>query len=180
MNGLSMMKWMGSSMQKQQRVEISTLSSIAIIAIVFFGFLQCQFDLNLSVQQDSTNLSPQQKKLNRLIAQIEQQKIQLEMWQQAQAQIQQQAAKVLFRFIMDAMKFYFGQLEQLWSSLQRDEFSKANLAQLDDKIQHFVSILNNSQVLSELQRAKVSQINKFYQQHAAHASLKRTRKNETL
>ncbi len=38
------------------------------------------FDLKLSVQPDTQNLSPQQKKLNRLIAQIEQQKIQLKMW----------------------------------------------------------------------------------------------------
>lgn len=138
------------------------------------------FDLKLSVQQDSTNLSPQQKKLNRLIAQIEQQKIQLEIWQQAQAQIQQQAAKSLVPLYNELYEILFGQLEQLWSTLQRDEFSKANLAQLDDKIQHFVSILNNSQVLSELQRAKVSQINKFYQQHAAHTQSKKNKKKQTF
>ena len=138
------------------------------------------FDLKLSVQQDSTNLSPQQKKLNRLIAQIEQQKIQLEIWQQAQAQIQQQAAKSLVPLYNELYEILFGQLEQLWSSLQRDEFSKADLAQLDDKIQHLVSILNNSQVLSELQRAKVSQINKFYQQHAAHTQSKKNKKKQTF
>ena len=128
------------------------------------------FDLKLSVQQDSTNLSPQQKKLNRLIAQIEQQKIQLEMWQQAQAQIQQQAAKSLVPLYNELYEILFGQLEQLWSSLQRDEFSKANLAQLDDKIQHLASLLKNSQVLSEQQRAKVSQINNFYHQANYHLS----------
>ena len=133
------------------------------------------FDLNLSVQQDSTNLSPQQKKLNRLIAQIEQQKIQLEMWQQAQAQIQQQAAKSLVPLYNELYEILFGQLEQLWSSLQRDEFSKADLAQLDDKIQHLVSILKNSQVLSEQQKAKVSQINEFYQQHAEHTQSKKNK-----
>lgn len=138
------------------------------------------FDLKLSVQQDSTNLSPQQKKLNRLIAQIEQQKIQLEIWQQAQAQIQQQAAKSLVPLYNELYEILFGQLEQLWSSLQRDEFSKADLAQLDDKIQHLVSILNNSQVLSELQRAKVSKINEFYQQHAAHTQSKKNKKKQTF
>jgi len=138
------------------------------------------FDLKLSVQQDSTNLSPQQKKLNRLIAQIEQQKIQLEIWQQAQAQIQQQAAKSLVPLYNELYEILFGQLEQLWSSLQRDEFSKANLAQLDDKIQHFVSILNNSQVLSELQRAKSVKLMNFTNNMQRIPSLKRTRKSRLL
>ena len=182
MNGLSMMKWMGSRVQKQQRVKFQRCHPLPIIAIVFllaFSF-PMSFDLKLSVQQDSTNLSPQQKKLNRLIAQIEQQKIQLEIWQQAQAQIQQQAAKSLVPLYNELYEILFGQLEQLWSSLQRDEFSKADLAQLDDKIQHLAVILKNSQVLSEQQKAKVSQINQFYQQHAAHTQSKKNKKKQTF
>lgn len=136
------------------------------------------FDLNLRVQQDSTNLSPQQKKLNRLIAQIEQQKIQLKMWQQAQAEIQQQTRKTLVPLYSELYEILFAQLEQLWNSLQRDEFSKADLAQLDDKIQHLAAILKNSQVLSEQQKAKVSQINQFYQQHAAHNQSKKYKKKQ--
>ncbi len=138
------------------------------------------FDLKLSVQQDSTNLSPQQKKLNRLIAQIEQQKIQLKMWQQAQAEIQQQTRKTLVPLYSELYEVLFAQLEQLWSSLQRDEFSKADLAQLDDKIQHLASLLKNSQVLSEQQRAKVSQINNFYQQHVEHTQSKKNKKKQTF
>ena len=136
------------------------------------------FDLKLSVQPDTQNLSLQQKKLNRLIAQIEQQKIQLEMWQQAQAEIQQQTRKTLVPLYSELYEILFAQLEQLWNSLQRDEFSKADLAQLDDKIQHLASLLKNSQVLSEQQRAKVSQINNFYQQHVEHTQSKKNKKKQ--
>ena len=138
------------------------------------------FDLKLSVQPDTQNLSLQQKKLNRLIAQIEQQKIQLEMWQQAQAEIQQQTRKTLVPLYSELYEILFAQLEQLWNSLQRDEFSKADLAQLDDKIQHLASLLKNSQVLSEQQRAKVSQINNFYQQHVEHTQSKKNKKKQTF
>ena len=136
------------------------------------------FDLKLSVQPDTQNLSPQQKKLNRLIAQIEQQKIQLEMWQKAQAEIQQQTRKTLVPLYSELYEILFGQLEQLWNSLQRDEFSKADLIQLDEKIQNLAAILKNSQVLSEQQRAKVSQINNFYQQHAEHTQSKKNKKKQ--
>ena len=134
------------------------------------------FDLKLSVQQDSQNLSPQQKKLNRLIEQIEQQKIQLAAWQKAQAEIQQQAGKTLVPIYTELHDILFQQLEQLWDSLQRYEFSKADIAQLDDKIQNLTTILKSSQVLSEQQKLKVIQIDKFYQQHAEHNQAKKNKK----
>ncbi|MFU0455854.1 hypothetical protein ACMZ3B_16080, partial [Acinetobacter baumannii] len=46
------------------------------------------FDLKVSLQQRSEP-SAQQKKLNRLIDKIEQQKVSLSTWQNAQAEIQQ-------------------------------------------------------------------------------------------
>lgn len=134
------------------------------------------FDLKLSVQQDSQNLSPQQKKLNRLIEQIEQQKIQLAVWQKAQAEIQQQARKTLVPIYTELHDILFQQLEQLWNSLQSYEFSKADIAQLDDKIQNLAAILKISQVLSEQQKLKVVQIDHFYQQHAEHTQFKKNKK----
>ncbi|OTG81183.1 molecular chaperone DnaJ [Acinetobacter sp. ANC 4648] len=134
------------------------------------------FDLKLSVQQDSQNLSQQQKKLNRLIEQIEQQKIQLAAWQKAQAEIQQQARKTLVPIYTELHDILFQQLEQLWNSLQRYEFSKVDIAQLDDKIQNLAVILKSSQVLSEQKKLKVVQIDKFYQQHTEHNQAKKNKK----
>ena len=138
------------------------------------------FDLKLSVQQDSQNLSPQQKKLNRLIEQIEQQKIQLAAWQKAQAEIQQQARKTLVPIYTELHDILFQQLEQLWNSVQRYEFSKADIAQLDDKIQNLAAILKSSQVLSEQQKLKVTQIDHFYQQHTEHNQAKKNKKKPTI
>lgn len=138
------------------------------------------FDLKLSVQQDSQNLSPQQKKLNRLIEQIEQQKIQLAAWQKAQAEIQQQAGKTLVPIYTELHDILFQQLEQLWNSLQSYEFSKADIAQLDDKIQNLTAILKSSQVLSEQKKLKVAQIDKFYQQHTEHNQAKKNKKKPTI
>ena len=50
------------------------------------------FDLKTTVQPD-VEFSPQQKKLNRLIEKIEQQKIDLAAWEKAQNDIQQYALK---------------------------------------------------------------------------------------
>lgn len=138
------------------------------------------FNLKLSVQQDAQNLSPQQKKLNRLIEQIEQQKIQLAAWQKAQTEIQQQARKTLVPIYSELHDILFQQLEQLWNSLQHYEFSKADIAQLDDKIQNLAAILKNSQVLSEQQKLKVIQIDNFYQQHAEHNQAKKNKKKATI
>ena len=138
------------------------------------------FDLKLSVQQDSQNLSPQQKKLNRLIEQIEQQKIQLAAWQKTQAEIQQQARKTLVPIYTELHNILFQQLEQLWNSLQSYEFSKADIAQLDNKIQNLTAILKSSQVLSEQQKLKVTQIDHFYQQHTEHNQAKKNKKKPTI
>jgi hypothetical protein len=138
------------------------------------------FDLKLSVQQDSQNLSPQQKKLNRLIEQIEQQKIQLAAWQKAQTEIQQQARKTLVPIYTELHDILFQQIEQLWNSLQRYEFSKADIAQLDNKIQNLVAILKSSQLLSEQQKLKLTQIDHFYQQHTEHNQAKKNKKKPTI
>ena len=134
------------------------------------------FDLKLSVQQESQNLSPQQKKLNRLIEQIEQQKIQLAAWQKAQAEIQQQAAKTLVSIYTELHEVLFQQLEQLWNGLQRYEFSKVEIVQLDDKIKNLARSLKNAQVLSEQKKLKIIQIDHFYQQHTEHKQAKKHKK----
>ena len=81
------------------------------------------FDLKVSLQQRAEP-SAQQKKLNRLIDKIEQQKISLATWQNAQAEIQQHTRQKLLPVYSELHETLFQQLEQLWNMLHSHEFSK--------------------------------------------------------
>ncbi|MFE1728486.1 molecular chaperone DnaJ, partial [Acinetobacter baumannii] len=83
----------------------------------------------------------QQKKLNRLIDKIEQQKVSLSTWQNAQAEIQQYIRQKLMPVYNDLHTVLFQQLEQLWNILHSHEFSKADIQQLDEKIAQLAQML---------------------------------------
>ena len=133
------------------------------------------FDLKTTVQPDA-ELSPQQKKLNHLIEKIEQQKIDLAAWEKAQAEIQQHARKTLVPVYNELHTVLFQQLEQLWKHLHGGEFSKAEVVQLDEKIQHLAAYLKESKALSAQQANTVEEIDSFYQQHTEHTNAKKTKK----
>ena len=134
------------------------------------------FDLKTIVQPDA-ELSPQQKKLNRLIEQIEQQKLQLAAWQKVQTEIQQHAQKTLVSVYKELHTILFQQLEQLWQHLHESNFSKAENQQLDEKIQSLAVYLNQSKTLSQPQMHRVEKIDTFYQQYAAHSQTKKNNNN---
>ena len=73
------------------------------------------FDLKVSLQQRSEPPA-QQKKLNRLIDKIEQQKVSLSTWQNAQAEIQQYIRQKLLPVYSDLHEVLFQQLDQLWNN----------------------------------------------------------------
>lgn len=127
--------------------------------------MSMSFDLKVSLQQRAEP-SAQQKKLNRLIDKIEQQKISLATWQNAQAEIQQHTRQKLLPVYSELHEILFQQLEQLWNMLHSHEFSKANLKQLDEKIAQLAHILKRSKMLKDEQLKLVKQIETFYQQHA--------------
>ncbi|NWK82099.1 molecular chaperone DnaJ [Acinetobacter sp. SwsAc4] len=129
------------------------------------------FDLKVSLQQKAEP-SAQQKKLNRLIDKIEQQKISLSMWQNAQAEIQQHTRQKFLPVYSELHEILFQQLEQLWNMLHSHEFSKADMQQLDEKIAQLARMLKRSQMLNEEQLKLVKQIDIFYQQHAQQSSKK--------
>lgn len=81
------------------------------------------FDLKVSLQQRSEP-SAQQKKLNRLIDKIEQQKVSLATWQNAQAEIQQHIRQKLMPVYNDLHIVLFQQLEQLWNNCIAMSFLK--------------------------------------------------------
>lgn len=133
------------------------------------------FDLKTTVQPD-TELSPQQRKLNRLIDKIEQQQLELKQWQQAQEQIQQYTRQTLMPVYHELHTVLFQQLEQLWKHLHEAEFSKAEATQLDVKIQYLTAYLTDSQSLSKQQAEIVKEIYNYYQQHIENSQARKNKK----
>ena len=136
------------------------------------------FDLKTTVQPDN-ELSPQQRKLNRLIDKIEQQQLELKQWQQAQEQIQQYTRQTLMPVYQELHTVLFQQLEQLWKHLHEAEFSKAEATQLDVKIQYLTAYLTDSQSLSKQQAEIVDEIYNYYQQHIEYTQARKNKKQST-
>ncbi|UTO20260.1 molecular chaperone DnaJ [Acinetobacter sp. Z1] len=132
------------------------------------------FDLKVSLKQRAES-SSQHKKLNRLIDQIEKQKISLATWQNAQAEIQQHTRQKLMPVYSELHEVLFEQLQQLWSLLHSHEFSKTYMQQLDEKIAQLAQMLKRSKMLNDEQLKLVKQIDTFYQQHTQQ-STKKTKK----
>ncbi|MEN8427480.1 molecular chaperone DnaJ [Acinetobacter schindleri] len=133
------------------------------------------FDLKTTIQPDA-DLTPQQRKLNRLIDKIEQQQLELKQWQQAQEQIQQYTCQTLMPVYHELHTVLFQQLEQLWKHLHEAEFSKAEATQLDVKIQYLAAYLTDSQSLSKQQAEIVDEIYNYYQQHIEHSQARKNKK----
>ena len=130
--------------------------------------------------QPEAGLSPQQKKLNRLIERIEQQKQELAAWKNAQADIQNYTRSKLLPVYSELHTVLFTQLDTLWNHLASDAFSKADLVQIDTKITALAKMLKKSQMLTfeqKEQKEQVEKVDTFYVQHAEHIRVKKTRSN---
>ena len=127
--------------------------------------------------QPEAGLSPQQKKLNRLIERIEQQKQELAAWENAQSDIQNYTRSKLFPVYAELHTVLFTQLDTLWNHLVSDAFSKVDLAQIDTKIAALAKILKKSQMLTSAQKEQVEKVDTFYMQHAEHVRVKKAKAN---
>ena len=127
--------------------------------------------------QPEAQLSPQQKKLNRLIERIEQQKQELAAWKNAQADIQNYTRSKLLPVYSELHTVLFTQLDTLWNHLAHDALSKADLVQIDTKIAALAKMLKKSQMLTSEQKEQVEKIDAFYMQHAEHIRAKKTKAN---
>ena len=127
--------------------------------------------------QPEARLSPQQKKLNRLIERIEQQKQELAAWQNAQADIQNYTRSKLLPVYSELHTVLFTQLDTLWNHLAHDALSKADLVQIDTKIAALAKMLKKSQMLTSAQKEQVEKIDTFYMQHAEHIRAKKAKAN---
>lgn len=139
------------------------------------------FDLKISFLPETTQqLSPQHKKLNKLIEKIEQQKQNLKLWQSAQSDIQSYLQHTLVPIYRDLHSVLYRQLEQLWVHLQQGNFSKADLEQLDKKLARLASQLKKSAYLNTEQLHKVAEVDAFYKQHYEHSQSKKMKKNSNI
>lgn len=127
--------------------------------------------------QPEAQLSPKQKKLNRLIERIEQQKKELVTWKNAQADIQNYTRSKLLPVYTELHTVLFEQLDTLWNHLANDASSKADLAQIDTKIAALAKMLKKSQMLTSEQKEQVEKIDTFYMQHAEHIRAKKAKAN---
>lgn len=126
------------------------------------------FELKVSLFPNVEALSPQHKKLNKLIEQIEQQKLDLAHWQNAKSEIQSYIQLKLVPIYRDLHAVYYRQLAQLWHHIQQEDFAKADLAQLDAKLAKLAKQLKKSNYLNTAELEKVAEVDAFYQQHHAH------------
>ena len=154
-------------MAKAERINIDKISLGLSAAMLF--------DLKTMIQP-FTALSPQQKKLDRLIDKIEQQKLELKQWQQAEEDLQQYTHKTFMPVYHELHGVLFKQLEQLWTHLQETDFTKAELVVLDEKIQYLADYLQDSQAMSAQEANKVNEIFTYYQQRAEHAQFRKSQK----
>jgi len=152
---------------KAERINIDKISLGLSAAMLF--------DLKTMIQP-FTALSPQQKKLDRLIDKIEQQKLELKQWQQAEEDLQQYTHKTFMPVYHELHGVLFKQLEQLWTHLQETDFTKAELVVLDEKIQYLADYLQDSQAMSAQEANKVNEIFTYYQQRAEHAQFRKSQK----
>ncbi|PJI33550.1 molecular chaperone DnaJ [Acinetobacter pseudolwoffii] len=133
------------------------------------------FNLKTMIQP-FTALSTQQKKLDRLIDKIEQQKLELAQWQQAEEEIRQYTQQNFIPVYHELHGVLFEQLEQLWQHLHEAEFSKAEIVVLDEKIQSLAAYLKDSQAMSVQEAHKVNEIDSYYQQLNEHVQHRKNQK----
>ena len=136
------------------------------------------FDLKISLLPDVVLASPQHKKLQRLIEKIEQQKLDLAMWQNMQHDIQSYMHQKLLPIYAELHGTLFSQLEQLWMHLQQQDFSKADLEQLDVKLQSLAKTLKKSQSINTEKINLVDEIYNFYQQDRTYSQSKKHSKQQ--
>ena len=122
-------------------------------------------------------VSPQHKKLNRLIDEIEQQKLLLAAWQNAKDEIRAYSQKALMPAYRDLYSTLYEQMQTLWNSLNLYRFSKTDTATVEEKIQALARLLQGSRMLNQQQVAEVEKMHTYYVQ-ANEYDKKKTKKKD--
>lgn len=127
--------------------------------------------------QTILDVSPQHKKLNVLIDQIEQQKRLLLAWQQAQDEIRAYSQKALMPAYRDLYTTLYDQMQTLWNSLNLYRLSKTDTVTIEDKIQALTRLLQGSRMLNQQQMNEVEKMHAYYMQANEYTKKKTKQKN---
>ncbi|MEJ2898227.1 molecular chaperone DnaJ [Acinetobacter sp. NS-4] len=133
------------------------------------------FDLKTTIQTQVEQSKPE-KKLNRLIDEIERLKQQLEQWQQAQHEIRAYSQKALMPAYRELYTTLYEQMQTLWNSLSSYDLSKSDTAQVEDKIQALARLLQGSRMLNQKQMDEVDKMHTYYQQASEYSQKKKPKK----
>ncbi|OTG78015.1 molecular chaperone DnaJ [Acinetobacter sp. ANC 5054] len=133
------------------------------------------FDLKTTIQPN-IELSTPEKKLNRLIDEIERQKLLLAAWQRAQHDIRAYSQKALMPAYRDLYKTLYEQMQSLWNSLSSFGLSKSDTAQVENKIQALARLLKDSKMLAQTQLDEVAKMHAYYAQVEEYAQSKKNKK----
>lgn len=136
------------------------------------------FDLKTTIQPNIERSTPE-KKLNRLIDEIEQQKRLLAAWQQAKDEIRAYSQKALMPAYRELYSTLYEQMQTLWNSLSCYDLSKSDTAQVDSKIQALARLLKDSNMLSQKQLDEVEKMHAYYQQASEYTQKKKSKKKIT-
>lgn len=133
-------------------------------------------ELQRGVSTPDVMLSPQQKKLNGLIEQIEQQKALLAAWQNAKDEIRAYSQKALMPAYRELYSMLYEQMQTLWNSLSCYDLSKPDNAIVEDKIQALARLLQGSHLLTQKQLDEVEKMHAYYEQVVEHTQKKSRKK----
>jgi hypothetical protein len=126
--------------------------------------------------QTGLEVSPQHQKLNRLIDQIEQQKLLLAAWKNAKNEIRAYSQKALMPAYRDLYNTLYTQMQSLWNSQSTFDLNKSDTAQVNNKIQALAQLLKDSNILDHCQLEEVAKLYAYYAQAEEYAKNKKNKK----
>lgn len=121
------------------------------------------FDLKTTNQTQLEPATPD-KKLNRLIDEIEQQKLLLAAWQNAKDEIRAYSQKALMPAYRELYSTLYIQMQTLWTSLNQFALSKTDLHTVESKIQNLAKLLKDSSMLNNEQLKQIDAMHAYFQQ----------------
>lgn len=136
------------------------------------------FDLKTTHQTQLEPSTPE-KKLNRLIDDIEQQKLLLAAWQNAKDEIRAYSQKALMPAYRELYSTLYTQMQTLWTSLNQFDLSKTDLYTIESKIQYLAKLLKDSSLLNTEQLKQVDAMHAYVQQSAQFTQGKKKSKKST-
>ena len=126
--------------------------------------------------QTVLEVSPQHQKLNHLIDEIEQKKLLLESWKQAQHEIRAYSQKALMPAYRELYSTLYEQMQMLWNSLNLYRLSKTDTVTIEDKIQALARLLQGSRMLTDYQIDEVEKMYAYYSQASEYDKKKSKKK----